>query len=101
MHYQERCSTLYPSMDHLNHTKSYLRGGRATKDIDGCGLKKFYQVLPTRWTDDQGYRWVPGLKIFYQVLPTRWTDDQGYRRVPSLKKFYQVLPIGWTDDQGY
>ena len=35
MHYQKRCSILYPSVDHLNHTKSYLWGGQTTKDTDG------------------------------------------------------------------
>ena len=35
MHYRKRCFTLYPSVDHLDHIKSYLRGGRMTKDTDG------------------------------------------------------------------
>ena len=34
LHYQKCCSTLYPSVDHLNHAKSYLWGGQTTKDTD-------------------------------------------------------------------
>ena len=44
MHYQKLCSTLYPSMDHLNHTKSYLRGGWMTKDTDGYLV---LEILPS------------------------------------------------------
>ena len=44
MHYQKRCSTLYPSVDHLNHTKSYLRGEQTTKDIDGYLV---LEILPS------------------------------------------------------
>ena len=35
MHYQKCCFTLYSLVDHLNHTKSYLRGGRITQDTGG------------------------------------------------------------------
>ena len=31
---QKHCSTLYSSINHLNHIKSYLRGGWMTKDTD-------------------------------------------------------------------
>ena len=61
MHYRKRCFTFYPSVDHLNHTKSYLLGGWMTKDTNGYWSCEYYQVLPTGWMDDQGYRRVPGL----------------------------------------
>ena len=35
MHYQKCYSTFYPSVDHLNRVKSYLRGGQTTKDTNG------------------------------------------------------------------
>ena len=35
MHYQNCCFTLYSLVDHLNHIKSYLRGGQITQDTGG------------------------------------------------------------------
>ena len=35
MHYQKCYSTFYPSVDHLNRVKSYLRGDQMTKDTNG------------------------------------------------------------------
>ena len=120
MHYQKCFSTPYP-VGHLNHTMFYLRGGQTIKDTDGYLIleifpsptygmdrrpriptvtwsQKFYEVLPTRWTDNQGYRQVPGLKNFF----TYRVD--GRPRIPMgtwSQKFYEVLPMEWTDDQGY
>ena len=65
-------------MDHLNHTKSYLRGGRMTKDTNG------YLVL---W-----------------ILPSPTYKVEGWPRISMSTwfcEYYQVLPMGWTDDQGY
>ena len=72
-----------------------------TKDTDGYVV---IQILPssTHRVDER-----PRIPIgtwsykFYEVLPSGWTDDQGCRRVPSLTNFRYVLPVGWTDNQGY
>ena len=133
-------------LGHINSTKSYLRDGQRTKNTNkylvtkiilsptygvdrwskiptGTWSYKFYQVLPTGWTDDPRYQWVPGLTNFsksnlwggqitqdidgYLVLriilsPTYGMD--GWSRISTgtwSYKFYKVLPTGWTDNPGY
>ena len=44
-----------------NSPKSYLRGGRITRDIDEyLVLNNYPKVLPTEWMDDHRYRRVLG-----------------------------------------
>ena len=75
MDYQKCCFTLYPSVNHLNHTKSCLRGGRTTEDIDGYLVLKIlpsltYKVGGRTNEDTNGYL---VLKILPSHLRSGWT----------------------------
>ena len=59
MHYQIRCSILYPSIDHPIRSKSYLWGGRKTTNTDGYlvlkNSPKSYLRGGRTTTDTDGY----------------------------------------------
>ena len=90
MHYQKRYSTLYPLVDRLNHTKSYLWGRQMNTDTNGYLVLKSSYVPPTGWQMTTKY-WRAKKYPKSDLRDGQMT--KGTDRYLVLK-FYQVLPMG-------
>ena len=84
-----------------NSPKSYLRGGRTTRDTDEYLVLKNYlkSYLRGGWTTTytDGYL---ALNNYPKVLPTEWMDDHRYRRVLGPQKII-LNPVGRTCKMKY
>ena len=69
-------------------SKSYLQGEHMTKDTNRYLVTKKTQVLPTGWTDDQGYQQVPSYKKPKFYLEDGQTTKDTYKylviKIPRL-----------------